>query len=156
MGIKFSEDVVPLTDLKVNPGRIVKHAAEAHRPVLLTSRGRGVAVMQSVSDYEEVEEERAFMRAVVTGLADLGGQGAARTEVVDACHNHPLRGIRGRGFGRNQAMAVKMGSVTNENHLSPTPLRLHPLRTFANTVVSTAGFGISRNGSRAAADCHAI
>lgn len=71
MGTKFSEDVVPLTDLKVNPGRIVKHAAQAHRPVLLTSRGRGVAVVQSVSDYEEAEEERAFMRAVVTGLADL-------------------------------------------------------------------------------------
>ena len=71
MGTKFSEDVVPLTDLKVNPGWIVKHATEAHRPVLLTSRGRGVAVMQSVSDYEEAEEERAFMRAVVTGLADL-------------------------------------------------------------------------------------
>jgi prevent-host-death family protein len=71
MGTKFSEDVIPLTDLKVNPGRIVKHAVEAHRPVLLTSRGRGVAVVQSVSDYEQAEEERAFMRAVVTGLADL-------------------------------------------------------------------------------------
>jgi prevent-host-death family protein len=71
MATKFSEDVVPLTDLKVNPGRVIKHAAEAHRPVLLTSRGRGVAVMQSVSDYEQAEEERAFMRAVVTGLADL-------------------------------------------------------------------------------------
>ena len=71
MSTKFSEDVVPLTDLKVNPGRVVKHAAEAHRPVLLTSRGRGVAVVQSVTDYEEAEEERVFMRAVVTGLADL-------------------------------------------------------------------------------------
>lgn len=71
MSTKFSEDVVPLSDLKTNPGRVVKHAAEAHRPVLLTSRGRGVAVMQSVSDYEKGEEERAFMRAVVEGLADL-------------------------------------------------------------------------------------
>lgn len=71
MGTKFSEDVVPLTDLKVNPGRVVKHAAEAHRPVLLTSRGRGVAVVQSVTDYETAEEERAFMRAVVSGLSDL-------------------------------------------------------------------------------------
>ena len=71
MSVKFSEDVVPLTDLKVNPGRVVKHAAEAHRPVLLTSRGRGVAVMQSVADYEHAAEERAFMRAVVVGLADL-------------------------------------------------------------------------------------
>lgn len=71
MPIKFSEDLVPLTDLKVNPGRVVKHTTEAHRPVLLTSRGRGVAVVQSVADYEKAEEEREFMRAVVAGLADL-------------------------------------------------------------------------------------
>jgi prevent-host-death family protein len=70
MSIRFSEDVIPLTDLKVNPGRVVKHATEVHRPVLLTSRGRGVAVVQAVTDYEAAEEERAFMRAVVTGLAD--------------------------------------------------------------------------------------
>lgn len=71
MRIKFSEDIVPLTDLKVNPGKVVRHAVEAHRPVLLTSRGRGVAVVQSVTDYEAAEEEREFMRAVVAGLADL-------------------------------------------------------------------------------------
>ena len=71
MTIKFSEDLVPLTELKVNPGRVVKHATELHRPVLLTSRGRGVAVVQSVSDYEKAEEERDFMRAVVAGLLDL-------------------------------------------------------------------------------------
>ena len=68
---KFSEDVIPLGDLKVNPGRVVRHAAEAHRPVLLTSRGRGVAVVQSLADYEKGEEEKAFMRAVLAGLSDL-------------------------------------------------------------------------------------
>ena len=71
MSTKFSEDVIPLTDLKVNPGRVVKHATDAHRPVLLTSRGRGVAVVQAVTDYEAAEEERAFMRAVLSGLGDL-------------------------------------------------------------------------------------
>jgi prevent-host-death family protein len=71
MGIKFSEDVVPMTDLKVNPGKVLRHVANAHRPVLLTSRGRGVAVVQSLTDYEAAEEERAFMRAVVAGLSDL-------------------------------------------------------------------------------------
>jgi prevent-host-death family protein len=71
MSIKFSEDIVPLTDLKVNPGRVVRHVSESQRPVLLTSRGRGVAVVQSIADYEAAEEERAFMRAVVTGLDDL-------------------------------------------------------------------------------------
>ena len=71
MTVRFSEDVVPLTDLKTNPGRVVRHATESHRPVLLTRRGRGVAVLQSVADYEAAEEERVFLRGVVEGLADL-------------------------------------------------------------------------------------
>ena len=70
MSTKFSQDVIPLTDLKTNPGRVMKHVSDAHRPVLLTSRGRGVVVVQSVADYEQTEEERAFMRAVVEGLMD--------------------------------------------------------------------------------------
>ena len=69
--MKFSQDVVSLSDLKVNPGRVVRQVAQEHRPVLLTSRGRGVAVVQSVADYEAAEEERAFMRAVIAGLDDL-------------------------------------------------------------------------------------
>ena len=69
--MKFSEDVVPLTDLKINPGRVVKQVAESRRPVLLTSRGRGVAVVQSVAEFEAAEEARAFMRAVVEGLSDI-------------------------------------------------------------------------------------
>jgi len=71
MTTKFSEDVVPISDLKVNPGRVVRHAAESNRPVLLTNRGRGVAVVQSLPEFEASEDERAFMRAVVEGLADL-------------------------------------------------------------------------------------
>ena len=71
MTTRFSEDVVPVTDLKLNPGRVIRHAAQVGRPVLLTRRGRGVAVVQSVADYESGEDERAFMRAVVEGLADL-------------------------------------------------------------------------------------
>ena len=71
VAVKFSEDVVPLSDPKANPGHVVKHVAESHRPVLLTSRGRGIAVVQSVADYEASKKQRAFMRAVVAGLADL-------------------------------------------------------------------------------------
>jgi prevent-host-death family protein len=71
MSTKFSEDIVPLSDLKVNPGKVVSHAQETHRPILLTSRGRGVAVVRSLKDYEEETEERAFLQGVVKGLMDL-------------------------------------------------------------------------------------
>ncbi len=67
--IRFSEDVVPLGDVKVNPGAVVRHATDSGRPVLLTSRGRGVAVVQSLAQYEEAQDERSFLRAVVQGLA---------------------------------------------------------------------------------------
>jgi len=69
--IKFSEDIIPLSDLKVNPGRVVKRVADTGRPALLTRRGRGVAVVQGLDEFEAGEEERAFMRAVVRGLMDL-------------------------------------------------------------------------------------
>lgn len=68
---KFSEDVVPLSDLKVNPGKVVSQVDRTRRPVLVTSRGRGVAVVQALGEYEAETEERAFMRAVVQGLMDL-------------------------------------------------------------------------------------
>jgi len=71
MAIKFSQDIVPLSDLKVNPGKVVNHAQDTHRPILLTSRGRGVAVVQSLEEYENLEEERAFMKAVTQGLVEI-------------------------------------------------------------------------------------
>lgn len=71
MDTKSFEDPVSLSDLKVDPGRVVKQALDAHRPLLLTSHGRSVAVVQSVTNNEGTEEDRIFMRAVVAGLADL-------------------------------------------------------------------------------------
>ncbi|MCG2739696.1 MAG: type II toxin-antitoxin system Phd/YefM family antitoxin [Syntrophaceae bacterium] len=68
---KFSEDIVPLSDMKVNPGRVVNQVDKTRRPVLLTSRGRGVAVVQSLKDYETETDERAFLRDIVQGLMDL-------------------------------------------------------------------------------------
>ena len=71
MNMKFSEDIVPVSVLKVNPGKIVKQVQELHRPVVLTSRGRGVAVIQALKDYETNAEQQAFMKAVVKGMVDL-------------------------------------------------------------------------------------
>ena len=71
MRIKFSEDVIPLSDLKVNPGKVVNHAKNSHRPILLTSRGRGIAVVQGVDEYEKNEDKLEFMKAITQGLMDI-------------------------------------------------------------------------------------
>jgi prevent-host-death family protein len=81
--VKFSEEVVPLGEMKVNPGKIVRRVDETGRPVLLTSHGRGVAVVQALYEYEAAQEERDFMRAVVAGLADIeAGRVMSLDEVV--------------------------------------------------------------------------
>jgi prevent-host-death family protein len=71
MQTKFSEDIVPVSVLKVNPGKILKQVQDVHRPVVLTSRGRGVAVIQALRDYEANIEQQVFMKAVVKGMVDL-------------------------------------------------------------------------------------
>ena len=71
MQVKFSEDVVPLSGLKINPGKVVGRAQDTHRPILLTSRGRGVAVVQGLEDYERTAEELRFVKAVAQGLMDV-------------------------------------------------------------------------------------
>lgn len=71
MQTKFSEDVIPLTDLKINPGRVVNQAKETRRPILLTSRGRGIAVVQDLEGYEKNREELAFVKAIAQGLMDI-------------------------------------------------------------------------------------
>ena len=71
MHIKFSEDVIPLSDLKVNPGKVVNHAKNSHRPILITSRGRGIAVVQGVDEYEKNQNKLEFMKAITQGLMDI-------------------------------------------------------------------------------------
>ena len=83
LAVKFSEDIVPLGDMKINPGKVVRRVDETGRPVLLTSHGRGVAVVQGLDEFEAAQEERDFMRAVVAGLADIeAGRVIALHEVV--------------------------------------------------------------------------
>ena len=84
MNVKFSEDVIPLSSVKVNPGKLVRQTGETHRPVLLTSRGKGVAVLQSLEDFEKAAEEREFMRAVMRGAVEIdAGKGIPISAVRD-------------------------------------------------------------------------
>jgi len=71
MQVKFSEDVIPLSDLKINPGKVVGRTQDTRRPILLTSRGRGIAVVQGLEEYEKTAEELRFVKAVVQGLMEV-------------------------------------------------------------------------------------
>lgn len=66
-GIKLSEDVRPITELKTRAAELVDQARTTHRPILLTRHGRGIAVLLDLEEYESLSERAAFVQAVEEG-----------------------------------------------------------------------------------------
>lgn len=71
MKTEFSQDVVTLSNLKINTGKIVKHVSSSHQLVHITRRGKCVAIVQGLDEYEAQVEERAFMKAIAQGLMEV-------------------------------------------------------------------------------------
>ncbi len=63
----FSQDVRPLSELKTKTSALVEHVRRSRRPMLLTKRGRGVAVLLDLDEYETLVERAAFIEAVKAG-----------------------------------------------------------------------------------------
>ncbi len=57
MKVKFSEDLVPLTTLKLNPAKVIRLTLKSKRPILITTRGKGIAVLLSLEDFERMQDE---------------------------------------------------------------------------------------------------
>lgn len=70
----FSQDVRPMGDLKIHGSAVVDQVVRTHRPVLITRRGRGVAVILDLAHYEHMCEALAFGQAVDAG-ADQARRG---------------------------------------------------------------------------------
>ena len=85
----FSREVRPITDFKAKGSAIVEQARRTKRPVLITQRGRGVAVVLDLDEYERMQEELAFGRAV-----DEGAEQARRKEFASAAEVAAVLGRR--------------------------------------------------------------
>ena len=65
---RFSEDVKPLTELKTRASALVDQVRRSRRPLLLTRRGRGVAVLVDLEEYERLVDRAEFISAVEEGI----------------------------------------------------------------------------------------
>jgi prevent-host-death family protein len=66
--VRFSEDVKQVSALKTRSAEIIDQVRRTRRPVLLTRRGRGVAVLLDVEEYEALVERQGFLEAVAEGV----------------------------------------------------------------------------------------
>lgn len=65
--MKLSEAVKPISYVKSHAAEVIRDVAETHQPVVITQNGEAKAVLQSLSDYEDLQESLAMLRIVAMG-----------------------------------------------------------------------------------------
>ncbi len=55
-------DIVPVSDFRQDTAAVLKRLQAGSGPLVVTQRGRAVAVMQSIEAYEKLENERELLR----------------------------------------------------------------------------------------------
>lgn len=66
MQVKFTEDIVPVTDFRNNAADILAQLVKNGRPIVLTQRGRASAVLIDVNEYQRLTERLAELESGAT------------------------------------------------------------------------------------------
>lgn len=64
-------EIVPVSDFRRDAAAVLQKVQASPDPVVLTQRGRSVAVLQSVEAYERTQRDLALARALLAGEADV-------------------------------------------------------------------------------------
>lgn len=62
--VRVDEDIRPLSEFRAGVAKFVKQINETRRPMVLTQRGRGVAVLVDVQEYEKMQERLEVLEEV--------------------------------------------------------------------------------------------
>ena len=76
-------DIIPVTDLRQDAAAVLKKLQGSTGPLVVTQRGRAVAVMQRIDLYEKSEHERELLRLLAAGEKDITiGEGHTLASVM--------------------------------------------------------------------------
>jgi len=76
-------EIVPVTDLRQDAAAVLKRLRAAAGPLVVTQRGRAVAVLQTVDAYERSQQERDALRLLAAGEKEVAaGKGHSLTSVL--------------------------------------------------------------------------
>ncbi|MGM8229025.1 type II toxin-antitoxin system Phd/YefM family antitoxin [Cellvibrio sp. ARAG 10.3] len=62
--VHVDEDIRPLSEFRAGVATFVKQIHETRRPMVLTQRGRGVAVLMDVQEYERMQERLELLEEI--------------------------------------------------------------------------------------------
>ena len=79
--VRVDEDIRPLSEFRAEVASSIKHVHETRRPMVLTQRGRGVAVLMDVHEFELMQERLEILEDIYRAEEQLAaGEGVAHEE----------------------------------------------------------------------------
>ncbi|MGD9548629.1 MAG: type II toxin-antitoxin system Phd/YefM family antitoxin [Candidatus Krumholzibacteriia bacterium] len=76
-------DIIPVTDLRQDAAAVLKKLQGSVGPLVVTQRGRAIAVIQSIDAYEKSEHERELLKLLAIGEKEIAqGEGFSLTSVL--------------------------------------------------------------------------
>ena len=76
MSIRISQDIRPLSEFRANAAAFVQQVRKTRRPLVLTQRGRGAAVLLDITEYERLVERAELLEDISVAEAEIAaGEG---------------------------------------------------------------------------------
>lgn len=76
-------EIIPVSDLRQDAAKILKHLQDSNSPLIITQRGRAAAVMISVEAYNQSEHDKELLRILAKGEMEIKlGNGSDLDEVM--------------------------------------------------------------------------
>jgi len=69
--LKLDEDIRPLSEFRAGVASFVRQVHDTRRPMVLTQRGRGVAVLVDIREFEAMCERLALLEDIASAEADI-------------------------------------------------------------------------------------
>ncbi|MEZ4239605.1 MAG: type II toxin-antitoxin system Phd/YefM family antitoxin [Myxococcota bacterium] len=83
VALDLEADIQPVSDFRANASAMLQQVRDTGRPLVLTQRGRGAAVLLDIRSYQGLLDELEELRDVTRGLADVAeGRVVAHEDVA--------------------------------------------------------------------------
>jgi antitoxin YefM len=90
-GFHFDQDIQPLSEFRAGAASFIRQINETRRPIVITQRGKGVAVVLDVAEYEAMQEKIELLEEVQKAQAQLSaGLGISNSDA----RTHILKSIK--------------------------------------------------------------
>lgn len=82
MIVDIIDDIIPITKVRDHIGSVVERVRETKRPIVVTQNGSAAVVILDAAQYQQQQEQIAYLEGIVAGLEDiLAGRVVSHEEV---------------------------------------------------------------------------